>query len=622
MDAEGLLSTKNASTSTGFVFRLTNDDPGLANPRARIRSLPRRAAVALPSGVTINPSVGAGLAVCAPAELRAESPFNPPGAGCPNGSKIGVFRVRIPFYEDFLTGGIYLAKPDDPKTGAAGAENPFDSLLAVYLIAKSAERGILIALPGELRPDPATGTVTAIVEGLPQLPYTDLEVNFRSGQRAPLISPAACAQTLTEIELSPYSGGAGTSYGTDTDISAGIGGGPCPDGSTAPFSPGAVAGGVNSNVGSYTPYFLHLSRKDTEQEITSYSLVLPKGITGRLAGIPFCGEAAIAAARARQGFDEIAHPSCPAQSQVGHTETGYGVGAALTYAPGRIYLAGPYHGSPLSLVTINAATVGPFDLGTIVIRSAFDVDERTAQLQIDSSASDPIPHIIDGVPVHLRDVRIHMDRHQFTHNPSSCEPSQLISTLTGSGQSFATPQDDSRATVTEHFQLLNCLTLGFKPRLGLRLRGGSRRGAFPQLRASFASRGAMDSNLRRIEVEMPHALFLAQNHIRSVCSREQFAAQACRGPLPTAKPSPRHRSLTSPCAERSICAPPMPPCPTWSPTCAPARCGSSSRAGSGRGATAASPPSLTTSPTPRSSASRWSSTAAAAGSCRTPPTSA
>jgi len=284
---------------------------------------------------------------------------------------------------------------------------------------------------------------------------------------------------------------------------------------------------VNANVGSYTPYYVHLSREDTEQEITSYSLVLPKGITGKIAGIPFCPDAAIEAARHRLGVDETASPSCPAASQVGRTDTGYGVGSALTYAPGRIYLAGPHGGSPLSLVTINSATVGPFDLGTIVIRSAFDVDERTAQLAIDSAASDRIPHIIDGVPLHLRNIRIYMDRFQFTHNPSSCEASALVSTLTGSGADFSTPADDSTATVGKHFQLLNCLTLGFRPRLGLRLRGTARRGGYPSLRASFVSRGARDSNLKRIEVEMPHSLFLAQNHIRTVCTREQFAAERC-----------------------------------------------------------------------------------------------
>ena len=36
-----------------------------------------------------------------------------------------------------MKGAIFLAEPDDPATAAAGAENPFDSLLALYLVAKS-----------------------------------------------------------------------------------------------------------------------------------------------------------------------------------------------------------------------------------------------------------------------------------------------------------------------------------------------------------------------------------------------------------------------------------------------------------------------------------------------------
>ena len=456
---EGFLSVKKASSSSGYAFRFSDDDDqGLADPRRRIHALARKAVVELPRGVTLNPSLGAGLQTCSPAQLAAESAFNSPGAGCPNGSKIGVFSVRLPFYDGLLTGGMYLAQPDHPASGSPGAENPFDSLLAVYLIAKSADRGVLISVPGKLVPDPTDGTLTATFDDLPQLPYTDLEINFRSGQRAPLVSPPSCGWATTKITLTPWAAGAPIKTANSrSPIISGIDQGPCPDGSTPPFDPGSIAGGVNANVGSYTPYYVHLSRKDTEQEITSYSLVLPKGITGKLAGVPFCPDAAIEAARHRQGAEETASPSCPAASQVGRTDTGYGVGPALTYAPGRIYLAGPYKGSPLSLVTINAATVGPFDLGTIVIRSAFDVEERTAQLAIDSTASDPIPHIIDGVVLHLRDIRVYMDRFQFTHNPSSCEPSALISTLTGSGATFSNSADDSTATVSKHFQLLNCL---------------------------------------------------------------------------------------------------------------------------------------------------------------------
>ncbi len=246
-----------------------------------------------------------------------------------------------------------------------------------------------------------------------------------------------------------------------------------------PSAPDAIAGGVNSNVNSYTPYFVHLTRKDTEQEITSYSLILPEGDhrqAGRHPLLPRGGDRS--RARQARASTETASPSCPAASQVGRTLTGYGVGAALTYAPGRIYLAGPYHGAPLSLVTINSATVGPFDLGTIVIRSAFQVDPHTAQLQIDSRASDPIPHILDGIPLHLRDVRIYMDRFQFTHNPSSCEASAADLDPDRLGRDASpTTADDSTATVAKHFQLLNCLTLGFRPKLGMRLRGGSQAAA-------------------------------------------------------------------------------------------------------------------------------------------------
>jgi hypothetical protein len=519
----GLLNTTNASTSSGYAFRLTADQEGLVQPDQPVASAARQVVVHLPQGVTVNPSVGAGLIGCSPAQYAAETAFNGQGNGCPNGSKIGDFIVQTPLFEDvagreFFNGAIYLASPRN---------NPSGNLVAVYLVAKLPSRGVMIRLAGKIDPNPSDGTITATFEGLPELPYTDLEMNFRAGQRAFLISPPSCGEAITRTEMTPWSNETTVpSTPTTSDITSGVEFGPCPVG-TPPFNIEATTGGINSNVNSYTPYYVHLTRHDTDQEITSYSLVLPKGITGKLAGVPYCPEADIEAARANTGVGEETHPSCPAASQVGRTVTGYGVGPALTYASGRIYLAGPYHGAPLSLVTVNSATVGPFDLGTIVIRSAFQVDPHTAQLRIDSSASDPIPHIIDGIPLHLREIRIYVDRPNFTHNPSSCEPSQLESTLTGSGATFESKADDSSVTISRHFQLLNCSTLGFKPKLGIRLRGNFHRGGYPQLRATFAARGPQDSNLRRIEVEMPHAEFLAQNHIREVCSRVQFNAKKC-----------------------------------------------------------------------------------------------
>jgi hypothetical protein len=523
--AAGQLVNRRASSPSGFRLLLDNDQGGLVTPGGRVASQPRRAVVALPAGVTVNPSLAAGLGSCSPAAYAAETAASLPGQGCPNDSKIGNFRLHSPLFEEEIEGAIFLATPDDQGTAASGAENPFDSLLALYLVAKSPERGILVKVVGRLDPDPADGQLSAIFEDLPPIPYSELEVRFREGQRAPLVTPSRCGAATTRVELTPWLGTAGAvTATTDLAIESAASGGACP--TADPFAPDVVAGSVNSNVASYTPFHLHLTRTDSEQEITSYSAVLPKGITGRIAGIPFCPDAAIAAARGRSGSAEAADPSCPAASQVGRTLSGYGVGPALAYSSGRMYLAGPYHGAPLSIVTINPATVGPFDLGTIVIRSAFEVDPLTAQLRIDARGSDPIPHILRGIPLHLRDIRVYVDRAQFTRNPSSCEPSEVVSTLTGSGERFGDASDDTSAVLRNHFQLLNCRTLGFRPKLGLRLRGGSHRGQHPSLRAVFAARVG-DSNLKTIAVTTPHALFLAQDHIRGVCTRAQFAADAC-----------------------------------------------------------------------------------------------
>ncbi|MDX6634329.1 MAG: hypothetical protein QOF06_532 [Solirubrobacterales bacterium] len=512
------LSDERASSPSGFRFQLSAPAAGLVEPGGRVGSQVRRAVVTLPPGTTINPSLGSGLGVCSPEQFQAERPLANEGEGCPNASKIGAFTVDTPLSAESMRGAIYIATPYN---------NPFGSLLAIYLVARDSNGGFLITASGSLDPDPHSGTIAAHLNGLPQLPYAELEVNFRAGQRAPLVSPPTCGPAVTAVELVPYAEGAPVSRtSTVSNITAGAGGGPCPSG-TPSFNPQIVAGSLNSNVGSYSTFYLRMSRSDVDQEITSYSAVLPKGITGRLAGIPFCPEAAIAAARDRSGQAEQADPSCPTVSEVGRVLSGYGVGSALTWSPGRLYLAGPYHGSPVSLVAINAANIGPFDLGTVVVRSAFDVDPLTAQLSIDSTGSDPIPHILDGIPLHLRDIRVFLDRSSFTRNPSSCQPSAITSTLTGAGARFDDSSDDSSATASNHFQLLNCRTLGFEPKLGIRLRGLPRRGAYPSLRATFASRGSQDSNLKTIEVTMPRSEFLAQEHIKEVCTMPQFAASRC-----------------------------------------------------------------------------------------------
>ncbi len=513
----GRLSDPRASSPSGYEFEIAQETSGILDPTRLAPSAVRKAVVALPEGVTINPSVGAGLGVCNPAQFEAETPSSLPGAGCPNESKIGDFRVKSPLFAEAVEGSLFLAAP---------FQNPFNSLIAVYLVAKAPERGILVKVAGELKADPNTGRLTASFDKLPQLPYSSLIVHFREGQRSPLASPPACGTFNTSVDLTAWRDATLTRH-TDSaaQVTAGVGGGPCPSG-TPPFAPTALAGSINSNAGSYTPFYLRLARTDVEQEITHYSAQLPPGLLGKIAGIPYCPEAAIEAAKGRSGVAELQQPDCPAASLIGHTYSGYGLGSVLSYAPGNLYLAGPYHGSPFSVVAVDSALVGPFDLGVIVVRSAVKVNPQTAQVSIDSEGSDPIPHIIDGIPIHLRDVRVYIDRPGFALNPTSCNRFSVASTLNGSGAVFSNPADDSTANAIYNYQAFNCGSLGFKPKLGLNLKGGTKRADKPALTVTYTPR-AGDANLSSAQVTLPPSLFLAQNHIKTVCTNAQFAHEAC-----------------------------------------------------------------------------------------------
>jgi hypothetical protein len=519
-----LLSSNRTTTPSGFDFTLEGNSSGLLDPNARAGSQVRNVSVSLPEGLTVNPSVGAGLGVCTGAEFAAEQIATAPGAGCPNASTLGHVTVETPLVEGALEGSMFLATPDDPATGEPGAENPFDSLLALYLVARSPERGVIVKVSGRVDPDPTTGRLVATFVDLPQMPYSRFNVHFRDGQRSLLATPSTCSVYQTGLDATSWLGST-EHVDSPFQLTKGIGGTECPTG-LAPFAPTSQAGTLNRQAGSYTSFYLQLDRSDADQEFTSYSSELPPGLLGKIAGIPYCPESAIAAAKRKSGLEEAEHPSCPAASKIGHTVSGYGLGSDLAYATGSLYLAGPYHGQPISVIAINSANIGPFDLGVVTVRSAIRVEPLRAQVSIDSAGSDPIPHIVAGIPIHLRDIRVYIDRPNFMLNPTSCENYSANAVMTGSGASFGNPADDDTATAPYPFQVSNCSSLQFQPRLSINLKGGTTRGDFPQLTAIYRPRPG-DANVGNAAVTLPKTVFLAQQHIGTACTRVQFAAHRC-----------------------------------------------------------------------------------------------
>ena len=273
---------------------------------------------------------------------------------------------------------------------------------------------------------------------------------------------------------------------------------------------------------------MRLTRRDGDQDLTRFDATLPPGVVAKLAGVDKCSDAQIALAKAKTGLAEIASPSCPLNSRIGGVIGGAGVGSQLTYVHGSIYLAGPFGGAPLSVVAIVPAVAGPFDVGTIVTRQALQVDPRTGEVTADGAHSDPIPHILAGIPLAVRDIQVNVDRSAFTVNPTDCSPFATRAQIFGGGADLFSSVDDSPVGREARYQAANCASLAFKPRLWLKLKGGTHRGGHPRLRALLRPR-SQDANIAGTVVRLPSSAFLDQAHIRTICTRVQYTAGAGHG---------------------------------------------------------------------------------------------
>ena len=509
-------TVQSAETPSGLNVQLSVPTDGLLNPTGVAQSQLKKVEVTLPEGVTINPSQADGLGACSPQQYEAETVSSAPGQGCPSTSKIGTVTVATPLLPEPLLGALYVAKQGD---------NPFDSLLALYFVAKDSQAGIIIKAAGEISLDPATGQITATFDNLPQAAFSTFTLSFRGGQRSPLATPPACGIYTAVARFTPYAAPDQVITRTSSfEITQGVDGGPCPSGAT-PFHPSVVAGSLNNVAGGYSPFDLQIERSDGEQEITRFSTVLPPGLSGNLSGIPFCSDAAIEAARSRTGTEELEAPSCPMASEIGHTVVAVGVGTVLAQTPGKIYLAGPYHGSALSIVSITSATVGPFDLGTVVIRFALRINPTTAQVEVDSTGSDPIPHIIDGIVVHVREIHVYIDRSKFTLNPTSCNPMSIFDTLVGAGNDLANPSGQTTVGLATPYQSSDCSRLGFKPAFKVSTSGRTSRlrGASLTVKVTYptGSLGAQ-ANIAKVKVELPKQLPSRLSTLQKACPDATF----------------------------------------------------------------------------------------------------
>ncbi len=481
-------TSRRAAQPTGLDADLTI--PQNENPNALSTSQLRFARVELPRGVTIASGAADGLEACSAAQVG----YGMTGAShCPDAAKIGSAEFDSPALSRVIDGAVYQ------RTPVKG------NLFGIWLVTD--ELGVHLKLPGEVHLDPNTGQIVTTfegvpaTEGLPQAPVREFQLHFFGGPRAPLAAPQACGTYLAHYEFVPWSGGKPVEADAPMTFDEGC--------NTGGFIPKLSAGSIKSVAGAFSPFVTELSRESGEQNIAGLDVTLPPGVLAKIAGVELCeGNAA------QTG-------NCPFGSQVGTTTVATGPGSNPLWIPqpGKdptaVYLSGPYRGAPYSLVVRTPAQAGPFDLGTVVTRAAIAIDPQTAQATV---SSDPLPQFLEGVPISYRTIHVDVNRPEFTLNPTGCDEEQVTSKVTSDTGAIANP--------SAGFQATSCRDLGFKPKLFMRLFGKSNRGAHPRFRAVLKPR-RKDSNTAWAQVALPHSEFLDQGHIRTICTRVQFAADSC-----------------------------------------------------------------------------------------------
>lgn len=469
--------TKVAGAPAGVTIAV--DNPQNPNGKDKPNSATiQDAHVTLPEGMTLNPSAANGLEACTDAQL-GKGTRNP--VACPAGSAIGTVAIETPVLPaGTLQGTAYLGQPlsGEPTSGDE---------YRTFLVVDNPHYGVSIRLVGNIVADPETGRLTASFRGNPQIPFSQVRVTLRGGDRAPLVNPPTCGTTHTLGSFLGHHGGSATSS-TDLVIDAGC------DRANA-FGPGLTAAVSSAKAGGSPTFTLGLTRNDGEQQLKRIAVDLPPGLLAKPNGIPLCDDGHAAAG------------TCPATSRIGSVQVAAGAGNTPFSLGGQVYLTSAYGGGPYGLSIVVPAKAGPFDLGLVVVRAAITLDRNDAHVRV---LSDPLPTILDGIPLLLRSVAVTIDRPDTMRTPTSCAPLSITSSLTSIASLTAAP--------SAPYQSTGCEKLDFTPKTKIALTGAKETvdGKHPGVDATL-TQAAGQANIKQMQVTMPLSIALDPENANGLC---------------------------------------------------------------------------------------------------------
>ncbi len=503
----------SAATPTGLSVDVSVPQQSTLEAKGLAEADVRDTTVTLPEGVQLSPSAANGLEACSEAQVgftgvnqaTQTDEFNTAPVGCPDASKVGTVKIKTPLLSHELDGWVYLASP--APNGEAG-RNPFGSLVALYIVAEDPVSGVLVKLAGEGQVDEGTLRVSTTFRNAPQVPFEDLKLELFGGPRASVSTPPLCGNYATDALFTPWSGTgplAVSSQAGDFAVTSGVGGGACPGG--VPFNPGFLAQSDNPQAGAFSGFTLELARPDGDQALKGLSMHLPSGVAAMLSSVTLCTEA------------QASTNSCPASSEVGHATAIAGLGPEpYVETGGRVFITGPYGGAPFGLVIITPAVAGPFDLGTVTVRSKLLIDPNNASVTI---VSDPLPTQLRGIPLQLKRVLVTVDRPNFEFNPTNCSPLRIDGTLSG--------DEGATAGVSAPFQVGGCQNLPFHPSFSAATKGHNSKANGAGLTVRVGSTPGQ-ANIGKAQVILPSTLPSRLTTIQKACVDHVFDANPASCP--------------------------------------------------------------------------------------------
>ncbi len=515
------LGTTQADAPSGYTVKLDfpqsndpTDSSSRFDPSVPMAPPLKDTAVTLPAGVSIAAGGADGLDGCSDQQPDDQVHYETTDpVSCPEASKIGSVVATSPLLvqrepgsdavigADPVGGDVYILKPHPGDLDPAGNQ---DGRFRLLLQVDSRKYGINVKIPGVVTADRTTGRLVARFESNPQFPLKHVELTFKAGDRAALANPQSCGSATTEGLFVPWSRGGTRSDGvvvpgtpdatafSSFDVSWDGRGGICP--SSLPFAPTMTAGAADTQAGSTSPFTFDLSREDRTDVISGLSVGLPGGLLAAIKNVALCSDADADAG------------TCPVASRVGSASVAAGAGNRPFYLSGQpVWLTGPYKGAPYGLAIAVHAVAGPFDLGTVVVRQALQIDPDDAHATV---VSDPIPTIRDGVPFRVRRIHVAVNRPGFIQLPTSCEPKTITAIASSAG--------GLTAGLAAPFQATGCGRLRFAPKLAIKLTGAkeTRVGGHPGVEA-LVTQTPGESGLKSLTVTLPLSLALDPNNAES-----------------------------------------------------------------------------------------------------------